>query len=282
VTTGLRFPEASATIRTSIPPAFDDFFAVVTMLGGSELLVFGIAVLYWIDRRREIATIISYGVVAYALVLLLKAGFALPRPPESVHVVPASNYGFPSGHATGGTVVYGAFALVFEWYEDLPKIAATVVLIGLISLSRVVLGVHYLGDVIAGMVLGVAVLAALYSFVGENPVTAFALSSFVAAGVVISVGVTPTTSSLAGGCLGGVVASRAVDSMPDVSSTRELAVLALVGTAFLSGVYLAIQLVETSLLGIALTRGVLVAGVLVLPKVTAYVPARSLTGSDPH
>jgi hypothetical protein len=249
------------------------------MLGGSELLVFGIAVLYWIGRRREIATIISYGVVAYAIVLLLKAGFALPRPPESVHVIPASNYGFPSGHATGGTVVYGAFALVFEWYEDPPKIAATVVLIGLISLSRVVLGVHYLGDVLAGMVLGVVVLAALYSFVGQNPVAAFAVSSLVAVGVLIAVGVTPTTSSLAGGCLGGLVASRTVDSMPDVSSTRELTAIALVGSVFLSGVYLAIQLVETSLLGVAITRGVLVAGVLVLPKVTAYVPARRTTGN---
>lgn len=75
----------------------------------------------------------------------------------------------------GATVLLFALSLLY-WLDD-RRSTATVVgyafvalaAVLLIALSRVVLGMHYLGDVIVGVLLGAAVLAACWRYVGERP-----------------------------------------------------------------------------------------------------------------
>jgi membrane-associated phospholipid phosphatase len=98
---------------------------------------------------------------------VLKYLFHRPRPALEHPLVKLQTYSFPSGHAVAATVFYG-FAAILLWSFVGSKVwravigSVIVVVILMVSFSRVYLGVHYLTDVLAGMVEGVAWL----SFVG--------------------------------------------------------------------------------------------------------------------
>lgn len=91
----------------------------------------------------------------------LKTLFLRPRPfelfPSVIPLTPAGGFSFPSGHTTI------SFAVAFVLYHLLPKRFGVPMLFlaGLISFSRLYLGVHYPSDVLGGIFLGyIASLAA--------------------------------------------------------------------------------------------------------------------------
>ena len=86
------------------------------------------------------------------------------RPSLVDPVASAHGKSFPSGHAMSSTFTYGALLLVFlpvigRRYR-LVVIAAAALLVVAICFSRLALGVHYISDVVGGVVLGLAWLAA--------------------------------------------------------------------------------------------------------------------------
>lgn len=101
--------------------------------------------------------------VAVALVLsvsiLLKHGLGLPRPPEALMRIPEDGYGFPSGHATATagfvTALLGTVPGRTRWQVSLGALA-----VAAIAATRVLLGVHYLPDVLVGVAVGVGVATA--------------------------------------------------------------------------------------------------------------------------
>lgn len=70
--------------------------------------------------------------------------------------------GFPSGHTSGAIALWGAIFLLFpiRWIR-----ITSVMLMILIPLSRMYLGVHFLADVVGGLVLGGAILYVFYRLV---------------------------------------------------------------------------------------------------------------------
>jgi undecaprenyl-diphosphatase len=70
-------------------------------------------------------------------------------------------YSFPSGHAMASTVFYG-FVVACVLTETQPRdrryalIAAGILMIGLVCLSRLYLGVHYVSDVLGGILEAIA------------------------------------------------------------------------------------------------------------------------------
>jgi undecaprenyl-diphosphatase len=73
---------------------------------------------------------------------------------------------FPSGHATDAAAVYGMLAVLLVAVvprrgAKVAVWAAAVVVVGLVGLSRIYVGGHWLTDVIAGFALGVAWLRCL-------------------------------------------------------------------------------------------------------------------------
>ena len=79
-----------------------------------------------------------------------------PRPPLH-HLQAASNWSFPSGHATTSSAFYLALALVLPaatLRSRLLAVTAATVLVAGIAFSRVYLAVHYPTDVAGGIVLG--------------------------------------------------------------------------------------------------------------------------------
>jgi membrane-associated phospholipid phosphatase len=90
-----------------------------------------------------------------ALYSIDKALVARPRPLFDP-LVHATNYAFPSGHATQATAVYAALAYLASRRRSTGPLAwpAAGFVVAIVAVSRVYLGVHWTSDVIAGAVLG--------------------------------------------------------------------------------------------------------------------------------
>jgi membrane-associated phospholipid phosphatase len=135
----------------------------VTWLGSSGVLwtVTGAAVIAVAVRRRW--RLALYLLVAGAGVLtldpVLKALVGRVRPVVADPIAYGTGNSFPSGHALGSIVCYGALYLVFlpatsgRWRRGFTvAIAALIVAIGA---SRLLLGVHFISDVLGGWALGI-------------------------------------------------------------------------------------------------------------------------------
>ena len=154
----------SQAINEALQDNFPDWlitiFKGITFLGDSIVYIVILAIGFWIYKKRD-AIIGMYVLLTSAFLnFFLKVVIQKPRPTKSIRM-PEDIEGFstPSGHAQASTTVYGWIMFYFKkvWlYIVIP------ILVLLICLSRVVLGVHYIGDVILGFLIGAAVLAALY------------------------------------------------------------------------------------------------------------------------
>ncbi len=136
--------------------------AVTTL--GSPPVVVGVvaaAAVYLAIRRRWRLLLYLAVTAAGAFVLdpLVKAAVGRLRPVVAHPVAHALGKSFPSGHALDSIVCYGAVLLVFlpaargRWRTAFTWVTAAIVT--LIGLSRIVLGVHFVSDVLAAWAIGV-------------------------------------------------------------------------------------------------------------------------------
>jgi undecaprenyl-diphosphatase len=92
-----------------------------------------------------------------ALNVLLKLACARARPQIGPPLVHLLSYSFPSGHANQAMLLYGWAALYVATHAPAARRAAGALALAMVSLvaaSRLVLGAHYLTDVLAGMAEG--------------------------------------------------------------------------------------------------------------------------------
>lgn len=143
---------------------------VVTQFGAPvvvDVITVVAAVMLLARRRRRAALfVVAVRVGALAIETAVKAAVGRPRPPLSLHLVHATGLSFPSGHATGATAVYGALLLLRPTRR---RGVAVVVIVAGVAASRVLLGVHYVTDVAAGMLLSTAWLALLARYAQPVP-----------------------------------------------------------------------------------------------------------------
>ena len=198
--------------------------------------------------------------------------------PLYVGAATGSGFGFPSGHALAATVVYGGLALLVGGRRAYAGAAAVV---AVVSLSRVVLRVHYLVDVVVGIAVGSVFLAAAYGLGGRgsNPGRVFALALIVALfGPVLGAYDFRTMASL-GGALGARLAWGVVGGAVVHEKTTRAggAVSAAVGAAFggLFGVvYAAEPAPHVAFLAVAVVLGGVLAAPLAGGAVARWVRAR--------
>jgi membrane-associated phospholipid phosphatase len=126
-------------------------------------------VFFWCVERRFGARLAAWFVAGVYLNSQLKALFGLPRPyfdPGNgvQNIVEDVGFGLPSGHAQNATVFWG---LVSTWARRKWVWGIAAILAGLMGLSRVVAGVHFPQDVLAGWLLG-AIWIAIYLGLDRN------------------------------------------------------------------------------------------------------------------
>jgi len=120
-------------------------------------------VLLLLLRRRLVWTAawLATAVVAVGpLTSLLKEYFGRVRPDFAEGGARLDSLSYPSGHASG-TATLVAVALILAWPLLAPRrrhaaLAAGVLLVLLVGLTRMWLGVHYLSDVVGGWSFGVS------------------------------------------------------------------------------------------------------------------------------
>jgi membrane-associated phospholipid phosphatase len=144
----------------------------MSFIGGAGFYLPLLVLAFWCANPRAVAT----GGVALALSgmlnTLFKLVFQAPRPywtdPAIQALSSESTFGMPSGHAQGAMVAWGFLAVYLtrrgrarapagplrpEWVW-----APILVVIALVGVSRVYLGVHSLGQVVAGWAIGAVLL----------------------------------------------------------------------------------------------------------------------------
>jgi undecaprenyl-diphosphatase len=139
----------------------------ITNLGSYGILtwVVGLGALILVLRRlyRLAVYLVVAGLGAIILDPVLKAAVGRLRPVVANPIAHGQGNSFPSGHALGSSICYGALLLVFlpalPRRARRPVIAAVAALVVAIGVSRILLGVHYLSDVVGAWCLGVAWLS---------------------------------------------------------------------------------------------------------------------------
>lgn len=139
--------------------ALDALFRAATYMGKEQFYILFLPILYWcvnkyVGRAIAVLFLLSEYVNAF-----LKDFFGLPRPydydPRIRAPLPETSLSFPSGHAQGSLTFWGGIAsLVRRWWMWV----VSIVLILLISLSRIYLGVHFPQDVLGGWIVGLVIL----------------------------------------------------------------------------------------------------------------------------
>jgi membrane-associated phospholipid phosphatase len=134
-----------------------------TRLGDTPvvLLTMGLVALLDVRRHRDRAVIGYLATVGVGVVVLnnsLKLLVARGRPPVD-HLVGSAGFSFPSGHAATAAACWAAIVLILE--RSIGRRVRAALLVGvaaglafLVAASRALLGVHWLTDVIAGLIVG--------------------------------------------------------------------------------------------------------------------------------
>jgi undecaprenyl-diphosphatase len=133
---------------------------VLTHLGGARVTIgIGLLLIAIGEQMLGLAALLAL-TTSHLAVQVLKRAVARPRPCDANGRLLAlidlpDPYSFPSGHAAAASAVGGTIAIAHPLFAPVVLPLAT-----MIAASRVTLRVHHLGDVIAGVLLGLAAAAA--------------------------------------------------------------------------------------------------------------------------
>jgi membrane-associated phospholipid phosphatase len=160
-------------------PVLTTVVQFITDLGSYRpvtLLSIMLALVVGFRTRRLLEPVVLLAAVeaSSSLVEVLKTVTDRARPPlEGMSGAPVFDYSFPSGHTASGTVLYVLGALLFARTEARSStrrllVAAGCVVGGLIGLSRVYLGYHWLTDVVGAWLLALILTSIGMAFVTAN------------------------------------------------------------------------------------------------------------------
>jgi membrane-associated phospholipid phosphatase len=147
--------DASRWLQTTLPQ-LESFFQFISTLGIEEFYLALLPLVYWSVHKEAGRTFAYVFLLTNVFNPLLKHGFRSPRPfwlDPTLEKAFESSYGVPSGHVQGATITYLFFA---SWLRRRWAWLLAVVMIVLMTVSRVYLGVHFVHDVLAGF--GISVL----------------------------------------------------------------------------------------------------------------------------
>lgn len=170
------------------------FWLIVTHLGRDEVFIVVLALYAWLANPRGARALGVAFAASYLSNTLLKLTLDLPRP---FHLDPAlaseaarstaPGPGLPSGHTQMVATVWLGMASQLRRRAFL---GAALVLVTMVSLSRLVLGVHFPSDVVVGLAVGIA-----FAWLATRPIPRLAW----AAGLVLALAFVPALDAYARG-----------------------------------------------------------------------------------
>ncbi len=150
-------------------PVCDFLFSLITHLGEETIfLVFAIFIFWCVDKRGGYYVLIT-GLIGTVINQWLKIVCRVPRPwvlgadhgfkPVESAFAEAGGYSFPSGHTQNIAGTLGSVCAFFK--RNWVRITA-IVIIALVSFSRMYLGVHTPADVFTSLGIALVLVLALY------------------------------------------------------------------------------------------------------------------------
>ncbi|WP_380679469.1 phosphatase PAP2 family protein [Salinigranum sp. GCM10025319] len=237
---------------------------------------------------REGAFVVAVTFSAFALTDLLKTFFLAPRPPEAgTATVPTwlpnaleasfrsittgSGYAFPSGHALGTTVVVAALAYKLDIGSRALRWSTASVIVFLVAASRVVLGVHFLVDVVAGVFAGVSLFAVAAAIGSRGPGRVFVLGAGIGVLAVLMSAVSPSgavwnAGQWLGGSIGAGIAWYVVQPSTSLTLPEAVGVGIPVGLLWVA-VYLSSPSLLVTVFSTALAAGFAIAAPTLIDRV---------------
>lgn len=174
--------QTMVSLQNAISRKFDVPFSFFTILGSTEFTFILLAFIFMtiLFKYKHI----FLGLLLYFLIFAIELSGKLlifhPDPPEmfnryslDIHLPIRSfidtNFSYPSGHMTRSTflMVIILFFLISNNSARYKKITATflvIIYLGIVLVSRIYLGEHWLSDVIGGLLLGTSIATLAISF----------------------------------------------------------------------------------------------------------------------
>ncbi|MFX1256932.1 MAG: phosphatase PAP2 family protein [Promethearchaeota archaeon] len=141
-------------------------FKIITFTGEETFFIILIAIFYIIYDKR-FAKNLAFSLLFCAYInQFLKDIIRDPRPPtnsdpNAEHGLIETGYGFPSAHSQNAVASYGYITYEFKDKSKRYIIAVILsILIFLIAISRLIIGVHDLQDIVGGLLIGIGLLIA--------------------------------------------------------------------------------------------------------------------------
>jgi undecaprenyl-diphosphatase len=154
-------------------PSIDRVAADVSTLGNATVsgtVGVAAAALWWLRTRNARPALILFATFTGALVVAVLVKFGVHRSPASGPTRSLSGT-FPSGHTLFAVAVYGTLAILFMRATRLPVALRMIVTLLLVVIpiavgwARVYRLDHYLSDVLASVVLGMALVAGVLAVI---------------------------------------------------------------------------------------------------------------------
>lgn len=148
---------ASQWLQTQFPQ-LEGFFHFISALGLEEFYLAVIPLIYWsLDKRlgKHLGYVFLLSNVVNAIG---KHSFRGPRPfwlDDTIGLDVEKSYGVPSGHTQAATAFY---LFIAGWLRQKWMWALAIFMVATMGISRIYLGVHFIHDVVVGLLLGLLVL----------------------------------------------------------------------------------------------------------------------------
>ncbi|MCX8095714.1 MAG: phosphatase PAP2 family protein [Caldisericia bacterium] len=164
-------------IRT---PFLNKIFIFITDLGSFEFYLLTISFIFFIFNNRISLKIVFLLFISFSINTIIKNILKLPRPSAEIFnpiyekSIGKEEFGFPSGHSQNSVVFW--FSL-FKIFKKKILLILSILMVSLISISRLYLSLHFVLDIIGGITIGFIVLFLFFDFV-DNLIKKFLKDKF--------------------------------------------------------------------------------------------------------
>lgn len=159
------------------------FFKFFTFFGDKEFYIMVLPLFFWLWDKEKAVKLLFILLPSLLLNFWLKEIFQTARP-LGVALIEQGGFAFPSGHAQGSTTLWLMLALLIrkKWLNYL-----AVVMVLLVSVSRLYLGVHYPMDIFGGILIGLLLVLVYDKYIYDNAIEFLAAKTAMSKAAVLTI-----------------------------------------------------------------------------------------------